>query len=126
MKYKTIDHIVITTENLEACLHFYVDILGMRAEEKNGRYALFFGNQKFNIHTRKAEFLPAAGNPEYGSLDLCLAIEGSIEDAEKEIKEKGSAIEEDPVTRHGALGEMKSIYLRDPDGNLIELASYEG
>lgn len=83
MKYKTIDHIVITTENLEACLHFYVDILGMRAEEKNGRYALFFGNQKFNIHTRKAEFLPAAGNPEYGSLDLCLAIEGSIEDARK-------------------------------------------
>jgi catechol 2,3-dioxygenase-like lactoylglutathione lyase family enzyme len=68
MKYKTIDHIVITTENLEACLHFYVDILGMRAEEKNGRYALFFGNQKFNIHTRKAEFLPAAGNPEYGSV----------------------------------------------------------
>ena len=81
---------------------------------------------KFNIHTRKAEFLPAAGNPEYGSLDLCLAIEGSIEDAEKEIKEKGGAIEEGPVTRHGALGEMKSIYLRDPDGNLIELASYEG
>ena len=116
MKYKTIDHIVITTENLEACLHFYVDILGMRAEEKNGKYALFFGNQKFNIHTRKAEFLPAAGNPEYGS----------IEDAEKEIKEKGGAIEEGPVTRHGALGEMKSIYLRDPDGNLIELASYEG
>ena len=63
---------------------------------------------------------------EYGSLDLCLAIEGSIEDAEKEIKEKGGAIEEGPVTRHGALGEMKSIYLRDPDGNLIELASYEG
>ena len=119
MKYKTIDHIVITTENLEACLHFYVDILGMRAEEKNGRYALFFGNQKFNIHTRKAEFLPAAGNPEYGSLDLCLAIEGSI-------KEKGGAIEEGPVTRYGARGEMKSIYLRDPDGNLIELASYEG
>ena len=82
MKYKTIDHIVITTENLEACLHFYVD--------------------------------------------LCLAIEGSIEDAEKEIKEKGGAIEEGPVTRYGARGEMKSIYLRDPDGNLIELASYEG
>ena len=75
---------------------------------------------------KKAEFLPAAGNPEYGSLDLCLAIEGSIEDAEKEIKEKNGAIEEGPVTRHGALGEMKSIYLRDPDGNLIELASYEG
>lgn len=90
MKYKTIDHIVITTENLEACLHFYVDILGMRAEEKNGKYALFFGNQKFNSHTRKAEFLPAAGNPEYGSLDLCLAIEGSIEDAEKKSRKKAA------------------------------------
>lgn len=63
MKYKTIDHIVITTENLEACLHFYVDILGMRAEEKNGRYALFFGNQKFNIHTKKPNFFLLPGIP---------------------------------------------------------------
>ena len=60
----------------------------------------------------------------YGSLDLCLSIEDSIEDAEKEIREKGGAIEEGLVTRHGTFGEMKSIYLRDPDGNLIELASY--
>lgn len=124
MKYKNIDHIVITTKNFEACLPIYVDILGMKAQEKNERYDLFFGNQKFNIHTRKAEFLPAASNPEYGSLDLCLSIEDSIEDAEKEIREKGGAIEEGLVTRHGAFGEMKSIYLRDPDGNLIELASY--
>ena len=64
MKYKTIDHIVITTENLEACLHFYVDIVRISADEKKEKYALVFGNQKFNIHTRKAEFLTAAGNPE--------------------------------------------------------------
>lgn len=90
MKYKTIDHIVITTENLEACLHFYVDILGMRAEEKNGRYALFFGNQKFNIHTRKAEFLPAAGNPEYGSLDLCLAMKAASKMPKRKSRKKAA------------------------------------
>lgn len=124
MKFKNIDHLVITTQNLKACLHFYVDILGMELDERNGRYAVRFGKQKFNIHTRKAEFLPAAKVPTYGSLDLCLILDGSVEDAKREIEAKGYSIELDPVTRHGALGEMQSIYLRDLDGNLIELSSY--
>lgn len=124
MKFKNIDHIVITTQNLDACLHFYVDILGMELDQKNGRYALRFGKQKFNIHTRKAEFLPAAGHPTYGSLDLCLILDGSLDEAKTEIEGKGYPIELGPVTRHGARGEMRSIYLRDPDGNLVELAEY--
>ncbi|WP_298464649.1 VOC family protein [uncultured Mitsuokella sp.] len=124
MKFKNIDHIVITTQDLKACLHFYVDILGMELDQRNGRYAVRFGSQKFNIHTRTAEFLPAAEHPTYGSLDLCLILDGSLDMAKAEIERKGYPIELRPVTRHGACGEMRSIYLRDPDGNLIELAEY--
>ena len=123
MRYRNIDHLVITTRNLQDCLHFYIDVLGMEPDS-NGRYAVRFGTQKFNIHTRKAEFLPAAGNPAYGSLDLCLIVEDSLDQAVQELESKGWPIELGPVTRHGALGEMRSLYLRDPDGNLIELSSY--
>lgn len=126
MKIKNLDHLVITTKNIDACLHFYVDILGMKCDKSNGRYAVYFGdhnNQKFNIHTRKAEFLPAAANPTYGSLDLCLAVEENIYSVKQELEDKGCPIEEGPVIRHGAMGEMTSIYLRDPDGNLVELCN---
>lgn len=124
MKVKAIDHLVITTSNLEKCLAFYVGILGMELDESNNRYALRFGKSKFNIHTRKAEFLPAAQNPTYGSLDLCLIVDTFIDEIVKEIKDKGYPIEEGPVIRHGALGAMQSVYLRDYDGNLIEISSY--
>ncbi|MFC2662566.1 MAG: VOC family protein [Eubacterium sp.] len=124
MKINRLDHLVLTTEDLAACLHFYVDILDMKSEESNGRYALRFGNQKINIHTRKAEFLPAAENPQYGSLDFCLIIDGSLEKARDEIRQKGWPLEMDIVKRHGAIGGMRSFYLRDPDGNLVEISSY--
>ncbi len=124
MKFRNIDHLVITTQNLEECLHFYVDVLGMDLDQRNDRYAVRFGNQKFNIHTRKAEFLPAAKYPTSGSLDLCLIIDEDVSDAKREIEEKGYPVELGPVIRHGALGQMQSIYLRDPDGNLVELSSY--
>lgn len=123
MKFKTIDHLVITTADLKACLHFYVDVLGMELDESGGRYAVNFGKSKFNIHTRRAEFLPAAENPTYGSLDLCLEVE-NLDEAIGEIRKAGYPIELGPVVRHGARGEMQSIYLRDPDGNLVELCCY--
>ncbi len=125
MKFRNIDHIVITTQDLEACLHFYADILGMEVDQANGRYAVRFGSQKFNIHTKKAEFLPAAEHPTYGSLDLCLILDSGLDDAVQEITKKGYPILLGPVARHGALGPMQSIYLRDPDENLVELASYQ-
>ena len=78
----------------------------------------------FNIHTRKTEFLPTAEHPSYGSLDLCLILDGSVDMAKAEIERKGYPIELGPVRRHGARGAMRSIYLRDPDGNLVELAEY--
>ena len=72
MKVLNLDHLVITTSALKRCLYFYGDILGMDIVERDGRYAIFFGNQKFNIHTKPAEFLPAAGKPTYGSLEFVL------------------------------------------------------
>lgn len=126
MQIKRIDHFVITTSDIKACIHFYVDILEMKLKYQKGRYALYFGNQKINIHTKKGEFLPAAQNPTYGSLDLCFIVKGPIENVYREIQEKGYPIFQGPVCRHGALGNMQSIYLYDPDGNLIELSGYEG
>lgn len=124
MKIENIDHIVLITAALEPCLHFYTYILGMKHVEWDGRHALSFGVHKFNIHTRKGEFQPAAKVPEYGSLDVCLIVEDDIHALKAEIERKGWPVELGPVTRHGALGEMQSLYLRDPDGNLIELAHY--
>lgn len=125
MRVLSLDHFVLTTGNLEKCLAFYEGLLGFRAEKKNGRYALFFGAQKINIHTRPAEFLPAADYPLAGSLDLCFAAAGNAEEAYAGLRAKNAPLISDVVTRHGARGEMKSIYLRDPDGNLVELGFYE-
>ncbi|MFV0635427.1 VOC family protein [Mitsuokella sp. WILCCON 0060] len=125
MKVKSLDHFVLTTKNLEQSLHFYRDVLGMRVEEREGRYALFFGTSKINIHQRPAEFLPAAAKPQHGSLDFCLIVEDTCEALVQELSAKGVPVELGPVGRHGARGAMKSIYLRDPDGNLVELCHYE-
>lgn len=126
MKIKSIEHLVITTAHLEKCIDFYVRVLGMELDETNHRYALRFGSQKFNIHTKPAEFLPAAAHPTYGSLDLCLVLadDVSLETVKTQVEAKGYPVELGPVRRHGALGAMESIYLRDPDGNLIELCKY--
>ena len=124
MKIKNLDHIVITTQDIEASLHFYVDILGMELDDNNNRYAVKFGSQKFNLHRGKAEFLPAAKNVTFGSADLCLIAEGSIEEIEAELKAKGVPIELGIVPRTGANGPIDSIYLRDPDENLVEISVY--
>ena len=125
MKVERFDHIVVTTDNLEKCLHFYVDILEMELDHNNDRYAVKFGNQKINIHRKKAEFLPAAKNVTYGSQDICLIAGGDIEDIKAEIEEKGYPIELGIVDRTGACGPIESIYLRDPDGNLVEISVYK-
>ena len=125
MEIRSFDHIVLTTANLEKCLEFYVGLLGLRSEEKDGRCALFFGSQKINIHTKPAEFLPAAAYPLAGSLDLCFAAEGDAEKAYAELREKNAPLVSEVVIRNGARGTMKSVYLRDPDGNLVELGFYE-
>ena len=125
MKVRSFDHIVLTTANLKACLGFYTGLLGLRAEEADGRYALYFGAQKINIHRKPAEFLPAAAYPLAGSLDLCFAAEGDAQEAYEELRAKKAPLVSDVVIRHGARGTMKSIYLRDPDGNLVDIGFYE-
>lgn len=124
MRIKQLDHMVITTADLEKCLDFYGNILGMEIDDSNERYAVKFGNQKINIHRKKAEFLPAAANVTYGSQDICLIAEGKIEEIREELEEKGYPIELGIVRRTGACGPIESIYLRDPDKNLIEISTY--
>jgi catechol 2,3-dioxygenase-like lactoylglutathione lyase family enzyme len=124
MKIDHLDHLVITTADLEKCLHFYVEILGMELDSSSGRYAVKFGNQKINIHRKKAEFLPAARNVTYGSQDICLIAEGDIGDIKAELEDKGSPIELGIVPRTGACGPIDSIYLRDADENLVEISVY--
>lgn len=125
MEILGIDHVVLTTGNLAACLDFYGRVLGLTVREENGRYSLHFGRQKINLHTRPAEFLPAAAHPTPGSFDGCFAVHGSLQEARAALLARGAVIEVDEIPRHGAQGAMKSLYLRDPDGNLVELGFYE-
>ena len=126
MQIESIDHIVLPTQDLEKCLHFYRDLLNMTVTNANGRYALTFVQQKINIHQKKAEFLPTAKTPTYGSLDLCFITEQPIESILDEIQDASIPTETDPpiVDRIGAKGPMRSVYVRDPDGNLVEIAQY--
>lgn len=125
MKIRNIDHFVITTSDLKACLDFYVGLLGMEHRENDGHHNLYFPNGKISIHTRKGEFLPAAMNPTFGSQDFCLIVDGDLKDLKSELEAKHAYIISDIVERHGAHGAMQSLYLRDPDGNLVELSSYK-
>lgn len=120
MRITGLDHIVITTADMDKCIAFYAGVLCLRHELKNGKHAFYFGVQKINIHCR-----PAAQHPTYGSQDICLLADGDICTIKAEIEAKGYPIEEGVVARHGALGVMRSIYLQDADGNLVEIAVYE-
>ncbi|MEG1567415.1 MAG: VOC family protein [Anaerovoracaceae bacterium] len=121
---KKVDHFVITTGHLTECIKFY-QALGFRSEEGDGRYELFSGNFKINVHIKGHELEPKAKNVKTGSADFCFEIEGNIDKCKEELMQKAIEIELGIVTRQGVRGRMKSLYLRDPDGNLVELCSYE-
>ena len=125
MQIKNLDHIVIVVSDVKEALKFYCDILGMRLAQKDGHISLIFGSQKINLHRFEGEFLPAAKHPTKGSADICLIVEDDIEDVRLELLSKGVEIELGIVERNGALGAMKSLYIYDSDGNLIELSSYK-
>ncbi len=125
MEITALDHIVITTADIKQCCAFYEGILGLKHEVINGHHAFYFGQQKINVHCKPREFLPAAAYPTYGSQDFCFVVKGDICKIKQEIESKGYPVEKDVVIRNGALGIMQSIYLRDADGNLVELAVYE-
>jgi catechol 2,3-dioxygenase-like lactoylglutathione lyase family enzyme len=120
-----IDHIVLTVDDLERTIAFYVDALGMtEVTFASGRKALTFGSCKLNLHQRGREFEPKAARPTPGSADLCLIADEPLEVVVADLAARGVDIEEGPVSRTGARGPITSVYIRDPDRNLIEVSNY--
>ena len=128
MKLETLDHLVLTVADLRETLRFYEGVLGMQSEQfrptdGTTRTALKFGTQKINLHQAGAEFEPKARNATPGSADLCFLTERALGAWQAHFEASGVKIEEGPVTRTGATGPIHSIYIRDPDGNLIEISN---
>ncbi|BEP41763.1 VOC family protein [Variovorax sp. V15] len=118
-----LDHLVLTTSHEEACIRFYVDVMGMSLESFGaGRKAFRFGNQKINLHVKGHEFEPKAQLPTPGSLDLCFIASVPLDEVVVRLGEKGVPILEGPVMRTGAASRIRSVYVRDPDQNLIEIS----
>lgn len=123
MKIKSLDHLVLTVASIKATVSFYEKI-GMNAVTfLEGRRALRFGSQKINLHQRGMEFEPKARHPQPGSADLCFLVEEPIDAVVDALKAQSIAIVSGPVERTGAVGRLRSIYITDPDGNLIELSN---
>ena len=120
-----LDHLVLTVKSIEESCAFYERVLGMTVEVfGEGRKALRFGRQKFNLHEAGHELEPKARTPLPGSADLCLIAETALDDVVEHLAAQGVTIENGPVERTGAVGRIMSVYIRDPDGNLIEIANY--
>ncbi|WP_445509315.1 VOC family protein [Rossellomorea marisflavi] len=121
-----LDHVVLTVASMEDSIRFYTEVLGMEEITfGNGRKALAFGDQKINLHEYKREFDPKAAHPTPGSADWCFISSLDPDSLQRHLTALGIAIEEGPVTRTGALGPICSIYIRDPDNNLLELSTYK-
>ena len=123
-----LDHLVLTTAHEAACIDFYTRVLGMRLESFVGgtppveRKAFKFGNQKINLHIKGKEFEPKAALPTPGSLDLCFIADRPLKDVIEHLKTVNWPIIEGPGMRTGATSKINSIYVRDPDQNLIEIS----
>ena len=124
MKISKIDHLVLTVKDLKKTTSFYVSVMGMKKDVlANGRVTLKYGSQKINLHEFGKEFEPKAGKPMPGSADLCFITQTPLDDAMAHVKSCGVEIIEGPVEKTGANGPIRSVYFRDPDHNLIELAN---
>lgn len=121
-----IDHFVLTVSSIEASCTFYRRVLGAEIQTfGKGRTALRFGRQKINLHPAGAEPSLRAATPSVGGGDFCLIATGPMADIVRHLKAEGVAIEVGPSERSGALGPIVSVYFRDPDRNLVEVAVYE-
>jgi catechol 2,3-dioxygenase-like lactoylglutathione lyase family enzyme len=123
-----LDHLVLTVGDLDRTRDFYVRGLGLTEQRfGDGRFALLFGQQKVNLHEAAGEpILPRAMRPTAGSADVCLIADRPLDEVIVLLRERQISIELGPVRRTGAAGAIRSIYLRDPDGNLVEIAEYVG
>ncbi|MEO6016875.1 MAG: VOC family protein [Polaromonas sp.] len=123
-----LDHLVLTTADEAACIDFYTGVLGMKLETFVGgsppvtRKALRFGNQKINLHVQGHEFEPKAQQPTPGALDLCFITNEPLHEVVERLQREGWPILEGPVLRTGATQKIRSLYVRDPDQNLIEIS----
>jgi len=123
-----VDHIVLTTRDKDACIRFYTDVLGMKLEKfstpTEERLALKFGAQKINLHEWGREFTPRAHVAVPGSLDLCFISNAPLEEVVQRLNAAKIKIIEGPVSKTGASGPIRSVYVRDPDLNLVEISVY--
>ena len=120
---RTCDHVVLTTRDLHRCLDFYTRVLGMKVEHYgNNRIALKFGDHKFNVHPPGFEAGIKARTPTPGSLDMCFLADRPLDEVIAHLKRENVTIEEGPGVRTGARFPIRSIYIRDPDENLIEIS----
>ena len=118
-----LDHVVLTVRDIGATCEFYGRVLGMEVRSfAGGRIALHCGSQKINLHLAGAEFEPKAAKPAPGSADLCFLVDRPLDQVLARLGQARIAVLEGPVQRTGAQGPITSIYCRDPDGNLVELA----
>jgi catechol 2,3-dioxygenase-like lactoylglutathione lyase family enzyme len=123
------DHIVLTVNDIEETIKFYERALGFEREIFQGsdgqpRYALRFGDQKINLQDRATDTANKAQVPTFGSGDFCLIAAVPLEQVLAHLRAENIAIAAGPVTRRGAVGPMRSVYFRDPDGNLVEVSEY--
>lgn len=124
MQIDSLDHLVLTVRNIQATIAFYSRVLGMEVITFGaGRQALGFGGQKINLHERGNEFEPKARHPTPGSADLCFLTAVPLAEVVAHLMACQVAVIEGPVPRTGARGPIVSVYFRDPDGNLIEVAN---
>jgi catechol 2,3-dioxygenase-like lactoylglutathione lyase family enzyme len=120
-----LDHLALTVRDIEATCRFYSRVLGMTPKLFEGsRWALHFHAQKINLHQAGREFEPKASTPTPGSADLCFIVSAPLVDVIAHLGQCGVRVLEGPVQREGATGTMRSVYVRDPDGNLLELSTY--
>jgi catechol 2,3-dioxygenase-like lactoylglutathione lyase family enzyme len=121
-----VDHIVLTTRDLAGCVRFYTEVLGMTLEKfrtpTEERLALKFGKQKINLHEWGREFTPRAHVAVPGSLDLCFIAAVPLDEVMKRLRAKNVPLLEGPVMKTGATGKIRSVYVRDPDLNLVEIS----
>lgn len=130
MHVSDVDHLVLTVANIEKTVGFYTNVLGMTEQsfivaDGSTRTALMFGQKKINLHPADTPFQPHANHPQTGSADLCFLTPFKISKWIEHLEDQGIEVEEGPVSRTGANGPIVSVYIRDPDRNLIEISQYE-